>query len=213
MFAIIKTGGKQYKVTAGEILKLEKLPGESGSKVDFSEVILLHDGNKLSFDKSVLSKSRVIGTILEQKRSDKIIVFKKKRRQGYDRKNGHRQYISVVHMDEIFTGDKSLAKSVYELKSKDTVSTKISDDGSKEKSPAKNKPVKNKPTVSATKDTKRSSAKKDSSTTKSIPKKIKVSAKKEAKTGVKSDVSKKSVTKSPTANKKDTQPKKKSDKE
>jgi large subunit ribosomal protein L21 len=111
MFAVIKTGGKQYKVSAGDILKIERIVGEAGSKIDFSEVLMLNDTKTTQIGNSVLEKALVKATILEQARGDKIIVFKKKRRQGYDRKNGHRQDLTVVHIDEILDGGKSLAKA------------------------------------------------------------------------------------------------------
>ena len=118
MFAVIKTGGKQYKVSAGDILKIEKLTNEAGKQVDFQDVFMVGDEKSAKVGTPSLDKVLVKATVLEQKRDDKIIVFKKKRRQGYDRKNGHRQHQTVVHIDEILEGGKSLAK--VERKAKTT---------------------------------------------------------------------------------------------
>lgn len=111
MFAVIKTGGKQYKVSAGDILKIEKIVGDAGSKVDFANVFMLGSDKDTKVGTPSIDKAVVKATVIEQGRGDKIIVFKKKRRQGYDRKNGHRQDLTVIHIDEILEGGKSLAKA------------------------------------------------------------------------------------------------------
>ncbi len=116
MFAVIKTGVKQYKVSAGDILKIEKLTSDAGKQVDFQEVFMIGDDKSSKVGTPNLDKVLVKATVLEQKRDDKIIIFKKKRRQGYDRKNGHRQHQTVVHIDEIIEGGKSLAKAVRKTK-------------------------------------------------------------------------------------------------
>lgn len=97
MYAVIKTGGKQYKVATGDVLKIEKLVGDEGSEIVFNEVLAL--GDKIG--KPLVSGASVKATILKQAKADKIIVFKKKRRQNYRRKNGHRQYITIVKIAEI----------------------------------------------------------------------------------------------------------------
>ena len=116
MFAVIKTGGKQYKVSAGDILKIERLTGEAGQKVDFQEVFMLGDDKTAKIGTPNVDNAVVKATVLEQARGDKIIVYKKKRRQGYDRKNGHRQDLTVIHIDEIVEGGKSLAKAERKVK-------------------------------------------------------------------------------------------------
>ena len=97
MYAIIRTGGKQYKVNTGDVLKIEKIAGEEGSSVVFSEVLAKGDvvGTPL------VSGASVKATIVKQAKADKVIVFKKKRRQYYRRKNGHRQNITIVKIAEI----------------------------------------------------------------------------------------------------------------
>ncbi len=101
MFAVIKTGGKQYKVAPGDVIRVEKLAGEPGEAVELSEVLLVAREGDLWVGTPVVEGARVRATILEQGRSRKIIVFKKKRRKNYKRKRGHRQYYTVLKIDEI----------------------------------------------------------------------------------------------------------------
>lgn len=97
MYAVIKTGGKQYKVASGDIIKVEKLAGEAGSEIVFNEVLAMGD----NVGKPFVAGASVKATILKQAKADKVIVFKKKRRQNYRRKNGHRQNITIVKIAEI----------------------------------------------------------------------------------------------------------------
>ena len=97
MYAVIKTGGKQYKVAAGDVVKLEKLSAEEGNEVVFNEVLALDD----VYGAPLVAGASVKGTVLKQARDAKIIVFKKKRRQNYRRKNGHRQSITLVKITEV----------------------------------------------------------------------------------------------------------------
>ncbi|OAQ20465.1 50S ribosomal protein L21 [Thermosulfurimonas dismutans] len=101
MFAVIKTGGKQYKVAPGDTIRVEKLPGEPGETVEIPEVLLVAGEGEPQVGTPVVSGAKVKATILEQGRSKKIIVFKKKRRKNYKRKKGHRQYYTVLRIDEI----------------------------------------------------------------------------------------------------------------
>ncbi len=97
MYAVIKTGGKQYKVASGDVVKLEKIAGEEGKEVVFNEVLAL-DG---IIGTPLVAGVSVKAQVLKQTRDDKIIVFKKKRRQNYRRKNGHRQSITLVKITDI----------------------------------------------------------------------------------------------------------------
>jgi len=97
MYAVIKTGGKQYKVASGDVIKIEKIAGEAGSEVVFSEVLALGD----NVGTPLVAGASVKATIVKQAKGDKVIVFKKKRRQNYRRKNGHRQNITIVKIAEI----------------------------------------------------------------------------------------------------------------
>ena len=97
MYAVIKSGGKQYKVAAGDVVKLEKLSAEEGKEVIFNEVLALDD----QYGTPLIAGASVKGTVLKQARDAKVIVFKKKRRQNYRRKNGHRQSITLVKITEV----------------------------------------------------------------------------------------------------------------
>ena len=97
MYAVIKTGGKQYRVTTGDVLKVEKLAGEEGKEIIFNEVLALGD----TIGAPLVEGASVKATVLKQARDAKVIVFKKKRRQNYRRKNGHRQYITLVKITDV----------------------------------------------------------------------------------------------------------------
>jgi len=108
MFAVIRTGGKQYKVAKDSIIKVEKLEAEPGSAVAFNDVLMLGDGKDLKVGAPIL-EATVSGEVLEQKRDRKIVVFKKKRRKNYRRKAGHRQHVTVVKITDIAMGLKKPA--------------------------------------------------------------------------------------------------------
>jgi large subunit ribosomal protein L21 len=101
MFAVIRTGGKQYKVAKDDVIAVEKLAGELGATIELGEVLMVGDGATVSTGTPLLPGASVSATLVEQRRADKIIVFKKKRRHNYRRKNGHRQHQSVLRIDEI----------------------------------------------------------------------------------------------------------------
>jgi len=101
MYAVVKTGGKQYRVKEGDLLRVEKLSGELGSKVELGEVLAVGDGDSVKLGTPTVEKARVLCKIVEQDRAKKIIVFKKKRRQGYKKKQGHRQSYTALLVDKI----------------------------------------------------------------------------------------------------------------
>ena len=101
MYAVVKTGGKQYKVSEGDFCKVEKLPGEVGDTVVFDEVLLVSKDGEVRLGRPTVEGGRVTGTIVEQDREKKIIVFKMKRRKGYRRKQGHRQHYTGVKVTAI----------------------------------------------------------------------------------------------------------------
>ena len=102
MFAVIKTGGKQYKVTKNYVLRVEKLEGEPGSHVEFDHVLMIGEASKPSIiGCPVVKGASVTAEIVSQMRDKKIIVFKKKRRQNYRRKHGHRQDLTQVKILDI----------------------------------------------------------------------------------------------------------------
>ena len=101
MYAIVNTGGKQYKIHQGGVLRVEKIPGEIGSSVSFDKVLMFSDGENVSIGRPVLDNVAVKGHIIEQGKAKKIIVFKYKRRKRYRRKQGHRQQYTAVKIDSI----------------------------------------------------------------------------------------------------------------
>ena len=101
MYAVVNTGGKQYKVRQGEVLRVEKLSGEVGSPVTFDRVLMFSDGENVSIGQPVLDGVSVEGHIVEQGKAKKIIVFKYKRRKRFRRKKGHRQEFTAVQIDRI----------------------------------------------------------------------------------------------------------------
>jgi len=100
MYAVIRSGGKQYRVTPGQTLRLEKLEGETGSKIQLSDVLLVEDGGKVQTG-APLPNASVEATIIQSDRSDKILVFKKKRKKQYRRTRGHRQDFTAVRIEKI----------------------------------------------------------------------------------------------------------------
>ena len=101
MYAVIKTGGKQYRVNPGDEVKFEKLEGNVGDSVTFDKVLLTSDGEDVKIGKPYLGNSKVIGRITRQGKNRKIVVFKYKRRKGYRKKLGHRQYFTFVRIEGI----------------------------------------------------------------------------------------------------------------
>ena len=104
MYAVVKTGGKQYRVSKDDILKVERLPGEAGDVVTLEDVLMLGDGADVTVGAPMVDGASVAAEILEQKRDKKIIIFKKRRRQNYRRKKGHRQHLTVLKVTDILTG-------------------------------------------------------------------------------------------------------------
>lgn len=101
MYAIVHTGGKQYKIRQGDVLRVEKIPGEVGSPVSFDRVLMLSDGKNVSIGRPVLDNVAVKGHIVGQGKAKKIIVFKYKKRKRYRRKQGHRQQYTEIKIDHI----------------------------------------------------------------------------------------------------------------
>ncbi len=101
MYAVVSTGGKQYKVQEGETLSVEKLPGEEGSQVSFDRVLMYSDDENLTVGKPVIENAVVSAHIIEQGKAKKILVFKYKRRKRFRRKQGHRQAFTKVKIDSI----------------------------------------------------------------------------------------------------------------
>ena len=101
MYAVIETGGKQYRVNQGDIIKVEKLTADVGEKVDFDRILLVGEGADVKVGSPIVDGASVSGTVVEHDRHRKIIVFKMKRRKNYRRKQGHRQDYTGVLIDNI----------------------------------------------------------------------------------------------------------------
>ena len=101
MFAVIRTGGKQYKVAKDDVISVEKLTAEPGATVELGEVLMIGEGADVAAGTPLLDGASVSATVLEQRRADKVIVFRKKRRHNYRRKKGHRQQQTVLRITEI----------------------------------------------------------------------------------------------------------------
>jgi large subunit ribosomal protein L21 len=101
MYAVVNSGGKQYKVQQGQVLRVEKIPGDVGSPVTFERVLMFSDGDNVSIGQPALEDVAVEGHIVEQGKAKKIIVFKYKRRKRYRRTRGHRQEFTAVLIDRI----------------------------------------------------------------------------------------------------------------
>ena len=102
MKATIKTQGRQFTVTKGDILKVNSYPNtQTGDSVEFNEVLMIGEGSDARFGSPLVEGASVKATILENKKDKKVVVFKKKRRQGYKRRRGHRQHLSVIKIESI----------------------------------------------------------------------------------------------------------------
>jgi large subunit ribosomal protein L21 len=100
-YAIIRSGGKQYRVSPGQTIAVEKLAAESGEKVTFGDVVLLADGSKVTIGDPIVSGVKVVGEVIEQFKDKKVIAFKYKRRKGYHRTVGHRRSLTRVKIESI----------------------------------------------------------------------------------------------------------------
>ncbi|MBC8020501.1 MAG: 50S ribosomal protein L21 [Methyloceanibacter sp.] len=111
MFAVIRTGGKQYRVAPNDIIEVEKIAGRPGDIVELAEVILLGGEGGPKTGSPTIAGALVAAEVIEQKRADKIVVFKKKRRKNYRRKKGHRQALTALRITEILTDGKKPSKA------------------------------------------------------------------------------------------------------
>ena len=116
MYAVISTGGKQYKLNQGDVLNLERVEGEVGEKVVFDSVLCLGENENLQIGSPTVDGAKVVGTILEQTKGDKITVFKFKRRKMYRRKQGHRQLLTKVKIEAIESAGESKSEPKTEKK-------------------------------------------------------------------------------------------------
>jgi large subunit ribosomal protein L21 len=101
MYAVIKTGGKQYRVAADDVLEIERLDGDAGARIEFSDVLMVGAGDGVKIGTPMVAGAKVIAEVVEQTRGPKLIAFKKRRRQNSRRKKGHRQDLTKVRITEI----------------------------------------------------------------------------------------------------------------
>ena len=116
-FAVIKTGGKQYKVSAGEIIKVEKLlDSKAESKVEFKEVLAYGDDKVIELGEPTISGAKVEADLIKNSKNRTVLIFKKRRRKNSRRKNGHRQQYSLIRINKIFSKDGKLISEAEKIK-------------------------------------------------------------------------------------------------
>ena len=126
-FAVINTGGKQYKVSANDKLRIEKLPQEEGKSIEFKEVLLINNNQDMELGSPLIDGAKVEGKIVKQTKNKTVLIFKKRRTHNSRRKNGHRQKMSVVQITKIFgKGGKLLSEAKKTEVNKDKTTTKKS---------------------------------------------------------------------------------------
>ena len=143
MFAVIRTGGKQYRVTPDDVIKIERLADvDAGNNIELTDVLAMGDGDSVTLGTPVVDGARVVASVLEHKRDTKIIVFKKKRRKNYRRTQGHRQNITILRIEEILAaGEKAPPKKKAAAKPAADAG-KATDDAPAKKAAAKKAPAK-----------------------------------------------------------------------
>ncbi len=122
MYAVIKTGGKQYRVAKDDVIVVERLVGTAGDKIELDQVLMLDDGKGPTLGTPLVDGARVAATVLDQSRGDKIIVFKKKRRKNYRRTMGHRQDLTVLRITDILAKGKKAKATRAKAKAEDDAS-------------------------------------------------------------------------------------------
>ena len=168
MFAIIKTGGKQYKIQTGDILSVEKIPAEPGQRVLFNQVLLIADDNETLIGTPYLEKAAVRAEVLENFKDEKVIVFKKKRRKQFRRTRGHRQELTRLRVDLIAPDVSGVPAEELEVRE-----VKAAEVKPVEEKPAAGKKTTKKETKAKTEEAKPEKPKKAAKTTKEKPAKKK----------------------------------------
>ena len=169
MFAVIKTGGKQYKVAKDDVVRIEKLDAKTGSKVAFDDVLMVGNTDSQTIGTPIVPGASVAGTVMEQTRDPKILVFKRKRRQGYRRLKGHRQHVTIVKITDILTGGKKpnkAKKAAADIKDDAEPKAEAKKPTPKKKAPAKKPAAKNKAATDKKPVNKKAPAKKPAAKTK-----------------------------------------------
>ena len=119
-FAVIQTGGKQYKVKSGEILKIEKLPdSKDNTKIEFKEILAYGDNKKIEIGSPIVQGAKVEANLIKNSKNRTVLIFKKRRRQNSRRKNGHRQQFSLIRINKIFSKDGKVISEAEKMKKAD----------------------------------------------------------------------------------------------
>lgn len=137
MFAVIETGGKQYRVSPEDVIRVERLPVEAGAALELPEVLAMGEGDNVTLGKPRVDGARVAATVIEHVRGDKIIVFRKNRRKNYRRKQGHRQDLTLIRIDEILAAGQKRSKAAKPAAKKEAKpAAKKAKSAAKEEKPA-----------------------------------------------------------------------------
>ena len=124
-YAVIKTGGKQYKVKSGNILKIEKLPdSKKETKIEFNEILAYGDDKTIELGEPIISGAKVEADLIKNSKNKTVLIFKKRRRKNSRRKNGHRQQFSLIRINKIFSKDGKLISEAEKIK-KETKEVKV----------------------------------------------------------------------------------------
>ena len=141
MFAIVRTGSKQFKVEANDVILVEKIVANAGDHINLEEVLLIGDGDKVTFGSPLIKGAVVVAKVEAQQRTDTIIVFKKKRRKNYRRKNGHRQCLTALRIVEISADGKVSAPKAEKVETEATEKKAPAAKKTAEAKPAAKKPA------------------------------------------------------------------------
>ena len=150
MYAVFRSGGKQYRASKGDVLKLEKLDANEGAKVSFDEVLLVGEGKDIQVGSPLLSGSSVSGKVLKQGKSKKVSVVKFRRRQNYLRQHTHRQFFTEVEITDIKSGGKAAPAKAAEKSADDKPAAKKTAEKAAAKKPAAKKAAAKKPAAKKT---------------------------------------------------------------
>jgi large subunit ribosomal protein L21 len=101
MYAVIQTGGKQYRVSQGDLITIEKLEGAAGDRIELNSVLMVGEGDQVTVGRPWLEQARVVGTIVRQERGPKVLIYKHTRRKGYQKRQGHRQSQTLLRVTDI----------------------------------------------------------------------------------------------------------------
>ncbi len=123
MYAVIETGGKQYRVQEGDVITVEKLDVSAGDDITFDKVLLMNDGEKVQVGTPILESAKVFGTVVENGKSEKVIIFKYKSKKDYRKKQGHRQPYTMIKIESLSAEGKPAPKKVVEKPAAEAVVT------------------------------------------------------------------------------------------